>query len=516
MVLGFLLSIMNISFNSIAPTLFLVVEARFGLSTLQNYENILRNQPLGAQLSFVWRLVLVSTIALPIILSAAYKTFTGGESVMAVDPSNYVEDSSYYGMFALPGLQTLGQKTGTTLFANATLDFAQLSSPYSNGTDPPLPLGVQPYGFNILSLDDDRTALLDIPQPRYISAVQNLLAQGESWRMTASVFATVATFNHSREIDPVAYEAFFTDFCTAAKASSGAFSHMSMMNNKSIVLVDHASPGDQTLQYIGVTKDPGINYLPACDQFIEDALLYDLNRQLCEGTWSITRRNFQLVGGSCSGTALPLEKQLVITDSSMFLGVWYMSSLVELVGPFGGSRDQSKWLKRSMATATAAMVWSRITILDSAENIVQSDPMPLQVSQRTLETGENLTYEDVGLIYHVNDTVLYIRPTLYKSALLYFVLGLQPFLMVLMSVAIILLHHVPVGKGFGLISILSGISTESLKSLSGASLSGELTRAVPLEIIPVQNNGQSAIQYSAKDPHSTPRNGFLKRAVVYH
>lgn len=52
-VVGFLLSIMNLSLNSVVPTLFLLLEARFGPSTLQNYDGITRNQILGSRLSLV-------------------------------------------------------------------------------------------------------------------------------------------------------------------------------------------------------------------------------------------------------------------------------------------------------------------------------------------------------------------------------------------------------------------------------------------------------------------------------
>ena len=42
-VIGFLLSIMNLCMMRVAPTLFLILEARWGNSCLQNYESLLRN-----------------------------------------------------------------------------------------------------------------------------------------------------------------------------------------------------------------------------------------------------------------------------------------------------------------------------------------------------------------------------------------------------------------------------------------------------------------------------------------
>ncbi|KAL8737747.1 MAG: hypothetical protein Q9181_001375 [Wetmoreana brouardii] len=161
-VLGFLLGIMNLCLGSVAPTTFLHLEARYGSSTLQNYNGILRN-----------------------------------ESTKEIDVTTYIRNTSYYGMFAPPGLQLLGEKTGVSLFSNATLPFAVTSS-QQNGSEPPLPTDAQAYGFNILLLNNESAAVLDIPQPSYVSAVQSLLAGGESWNISAPVFATVAAYNHSR------------------------------------------------------------------------------------------------------------------------------------------------------------------------------------------------------------------------------------------------------------------------------------------------------------------------------
>ena len=145
-----------------------------------------------------------------------------------------------------------------------------------------------------------------------------------------------------------------------------------------------------------------------------------MNRQLCNGTWSITRGGIELVDGSCTGMALPEDKQLIITNNKLFLGVWYMSSLAEFLGRFATTRNQSVWEGPYMATAMAAMLWSRITALNSAAN--EGDP---HVASGIFA---GTTYENAGLVYPVNDTVTYIRPTLRKSSLLYTVLMLQPLL----------------------------------------------------------------------------------------
>ncbi|KAL8877243.1 MAG: hypothetical protein Q9192_008710, partial [Flavoplaca navasiana] len=241
-VLGFLLGIMNLCLGSVIPMFFLLLEARFGPSTLQNYNGILRKEVFGSRLSWFWRIMLSLVLALPLGLSVAYKTFTGGESVETVDVATFIGNTSYLDMFAPPGLQVLGQRTGISLFSNATLPFAVAAA-----DQVPLPTLQQPYGFNMLLLNNESAAALDIPQPDYVSAVQALLAGGESWNYSSPVLATVATYNHSRSRDPELFEADFKEICDAARASSGAYTNMTMMNEWIMVLVNRPSPGDQTM-----------------------------------------------------------------------------------------------------------------------------------------------------------------------------------------------------------------------------------------------------------------------------
>ncbi|CAO1605979.1 hypothetical protein XANCAGTX0491_009479 [Xanthoria calcicola] len=481
----------------------------FGTSTLQNYNGILRNEITTSGLSSWWRIILSMLVALPLALSVAYKTFTGGESVKTIDASAYIGNTTYYGMFAPPGLQLLGEKKGTgiSLFSNATLPFAMATS-LQDGSEPPLPAHAQPYGFNVLLLNDESSALLDAPHPNYVTVVQTLLAGGESWTITAPVSATVATLNHSRSQDPDAFEEHFYSFCEAAEASSGAYTHMTAVDGWSVVLLNHASPGDQTLQYIGLTPDPGIEHMPSCSEFFPYAKLYDVNRQFCRGTWSITRGGIQLVNGSCSGHALPPDGQEIIVHNRLFLGVAYMSSLVELLAPFVTTRNNSKWTSPYMATGVAAMLWSRISVVNS--------PLSQDKSFITPKKLARLTPEEAGLVYPLNDAVFYRRPTLRKSGLLYFVLGIQPLLVVSILILIAsVFHSTPLDKGFGLISILSGIDRRSLDVLAGAALSGELKKRVKLVMRPVANDQKGAMVYYVT-ASSRIANGELVPAIPYH
>ena len=513
-VLGFLLSVMNLCLDSVTPTLFLHLEAKIGPSKLQNYDGILRNQMFASRVDFTWRLVLGFMLALPLGLSIAYKKFTGGESVKFVNAIDY-GIAPYYGMFAPPGLQSKDSKTGIQLFSNATLPFTVASSTDSiNGAEPPIPVFPRAYGYNILLLNDESTAMLDIPGPDYVSAVQSLLALGESWSLTASVFGTVANLNHSKEADPDGYNSTFMDLCVAAEESSGAYADIDIFDGKRLVLLDHASPGNQSSQYIGFapstyTPVPGYNGLP-CSDFSPYATLYDVTRQPCRGTWSVTRGGIELVDGSCNGIILPPEQQMVVTNNNMFLDFFFLPSLVELLGPFADARNQSDWAGPYMATGVAAMLWSRMTNLHGVN--LSRTSKPWKVSN-----GTTFSNEDIGIIYSTNDSVFYTRPTLRKSGLLYGVLAIQPLLTIAALLLTAIFHSTPLDKGFGLVSILSGINRRSLDAFSGAALSGELTKDVKLEICPYQDNRKGTIEYHVV-PHSSTkvRNGRLVRNTVYH
>ncbi|KAG8527789.1 uncharacterized protein KY384_007943 [Bacidia gigantensis] len=516
-VLGFLLGIMQLCLTSITPAIFLLLEARFGSSSLQNYQGILRNQVLSSGLGYAWRVILALMIILPLGLSIAYKTFVGGQSMMTVNAKDYIKEASaasYYGMFAPPGLQLLGEKTGVSLFSNATIPYAVASSPPA-GPEPPFPSGYQASGFNVLILSNESTALLDIPEPSYVSAVQSLLAGGESWNITASVSATIGTFNHSRTQDPKAFADFFDDLCEDAKDSSGAINHLSMLNNYAVDLIDHASPGDQSLQYVSLSPDPGITHQSSCSNLSNYVQPHDVTRQQCKGTWSITRGGIQLVDGSCDKGILPLEKQQPITNNTkgLFPGVWFMPSLAEFLGPFAVERNASVWKGSYLATSMAAMLWSRVTAANSAINLdPQSGSSVLQ------HEYHNYTYQDVGLYYPVDDHILYIRPTLRRSPWLYVVLAIQPVLTVGILALTLLLHSTPVDKDFGLISILAGVDRGSLDTLAGATLSGKLSKSVKLVMQPKVEIGAAKIEYSVLPASVAGRmkNGRLNPRTVYY
>ena len=528
-VIGFLLSIMNLCLASISPTLFLLLEARFGSSTLQNYDAILRNKPFGSRLSILWRAALGLMLVLPIGLSVAYKAFTGGQSTLEVDSMDYIRNTTYYGMFSVPGLSSLS--LGVSIFLNATLPFQVASSLRLNGSDPPLPTFPQPYGYNVLLLNQTSTAVLDILQPDYIVEVQKLLAIGESWTVTAPVIGTVATLSDSKTEDPTGFNSSFISACEGSGESpwKWSFTNDDMYTQWFLSLLDGKVLSDQSAQYIVISpaEVQATNLIPneICSNFTPYVQLYNVYRQQCQGTWSITWAGIQLTNGFCTDTTLPSDKQQMITWNDLMLGSFYIPSLIETLAPFsgGGARgNQSSWMNPSMATSVAAMLWARIVTINIPKSF-NSAEVDMSAYAWTTESNTNLTYRDIDLYYPINQTaqsIFYIRPTLQKSGKLYLVFAIQPLLIVIVLGLTGLFHSVPLSKGFGLVSILSGANRETLDILAGASLSGELTQPVKLTMLPMQSGERSQnseIEYQTKVLSKAPdRNGKLVRNIKYY
>ncbi|KAK0382422.1 hypothetical protein CLIM01_00235 [Colletotrichum limetticola] len=145
-VVEFLLSITSLCLGSVAPNLFILIEARFGESTIQNYDGLLRNKPTASRLGMSWRVALILMLALPIALSVAYKTFTVGENRMDIDSFDYISNKTYYGMFQPPGILLFN---GVSRFFNATTAFREATKLSSNGPEPPFPTLPSTYGYNI-------------------------------------------------------------------------------------------------------------------------------------------------------------------------------------------------------------------------------------------------------------------------------------------------------------------------------------------------------------------------------
>ena len=197
-----------------------------------------------------------------------------------------------------------------------------------------------------------------------------------------------------------------------------------------------------------------------------------------------------------------------------------MASLLEMIGPFARNRKGSPWEIPAKATSVAAIMWSRIAavsttlgLLDGAITPASEHTAPLNIARAPY--GDT-TISDAGLFSKLEDEVTYARPTLRKEPWLYFVLTIQPSLTLLELGLTLMFHSTLIDKGFGLISILSGVSRSSLDVLRGASLSGRLKQNVKLIMEPKHQELRGFIEYNIRPANERgAHNGKLQKKATY-
>ncbi|KAJ9660279.1 hypothetical protein H2198_002587 [Neophaeococcomyces mojaviensis] len=183
--ISFFLSVMSQNMKRIMPKILLMLEARWGRSILQNYQAILMNGSLGSHVDNIWRLVLNLLILLPIGLGVAYKQFLNGSSSIKINPNL----NGYYGL-NFPSLGDFAPMNNSIyLMMNVAAEFMTASSndlvPF-----PPFRLPA-PFGHNLLLLNNESAAVLDIPMTQYIESMQKEIGTNETWRLSASVNANL-------------------------------------------------------------------------------------------------------------------------------------------------------------------------------------------------------------------------------------------------------------------------------------------------------------------------------------
>lgn len=476
-VVGFLLSVMNLCLGRVVPFLFLLLECRFGRSKLQNYDGILLNQVFKPRLNVIWRIILLATLALPIALSVGYKKFQlGGTSSFTIDATSITGLPALYGLFSVPQINTVrGNNMALSLYFNATLPFRVASSPpigqNGPGPEPPLPGDFpQAYGANTMLLSKESTVMLDMPQNTRLMALQEWLYDGESLDISANVHGSVTVRNTTIAVkdDP--------EFASACFNGTMALVRLDLFLGYSVHLLSPASTADQSHIWVGLVphnseaKPLETDFPDKCTRFSDYAKRYDMSRQECQGSWSVTRGGTQLTSGVCNGMKLARLQQSVYAINTFFLGNSWLPILAESIGLFATQRNQSAWFDPVMTTTVATMLWSSAVGLNGPGNFLNQSTSHIYGQ---LE-GRDVTMQEAGILYPLEEVITSTRRTLVKSGWLYFVLAVQPLLMLATIVASMLMISTPIDRGFGLVSILAGIERNSLEVLEGASLSGKL------------------------------------------
>ena len=473
-------------------------------------------------------MVLLSLVVLPLGLSAAYKTFTGGHSTVELDASSSLSGNTF-GMYIPLGMYPIGLNNGISVMLNATLPFVQYSavpidqSISPNVTyfvdpklEPPLPTVPKTYGHNILSINDSVTAVLDTPSSEWIQRVQSTLQVLETVNITAPVSAVVTTYNSSadahRELqqphDP------FWDYYDG----HGGLKTNENYNGWNLgFLFNHwmqykgQSDRDQTWCFVGFVPYGSNQQL---SDFASNARMYSTRRGTCMATYTISTVGMQLAEATCDDNedVTNVQYQQIIRQNQLVLQEFFLPTLSELFGEFKRARNESAWFERTVTTVVATMYWARLAVIDGPSSRYFGRSGFLYNDTE----GQSHWSMDWGLNYTANAQMSSTRSTLRRSSMLYAVLALQPTLTVIAVFVYMILSPVPLGQGFGIVALLAGADIHSLGVLRGAAYSGKLKKKVGVQVAVLDeaDGTEPTIQYSAVSGAVTTRSR-LKRRVRY-
>ena len=459
-VIGFLMSVMTLCVKRLAPTLFLILEAQWGSSNLQNYNAILTNSMWLSQTALLWRTILFILVLLPLGLSAAYKQFAVGGTSTAIIQNRPAGD---YGLVAAPLGNINTMNNSIYLMINANLPFMTASS--SDSVLPPFADLPKAYGYNTLLLSNTSAALLDMPVPANVTSIQQSLKENESWQISASVNATVTRYNTSGEVRN-------DTFWQNAFNQSGNLSSFQLFNADSGynlgLLLPRDTGTDGAYCLIGDYKDKSKVYWlefdsdynsPNSRSFRSAAMMFNTRREKCTGTWRVTRSNISLVDGSCTD---PLTNQSIMNGNQPYpmdaLPVLYHS-----LGQYSITREGSPWRLPAFTTSVATMHWARLIWMN-------------QYQSSAFASNSEIYYQAT------DEVIASTNLTMRDPWLLYLVLSIQPLLAIILFSLALLFYSTPIHKGFGLVAILAGINRDSLGSVQGAALSGKLVEPIRMNI----------------------------------
>jgi len=464
---------------------------------------ILRDNKLSRQTSFPIRLALIFLFALPLALSACYKQFIDGETTVASANSGII----HFGLSGPPGLYAGG---GRALFVNATSAFYTGRIDVMTD-DPPEDSS---YGFNMHTINNTVTAMLDVPVHSNMSDLQRKLKPDQSLILSAAVNATFARLNStpdSTERKDPEYWKDMTKFLGSKKLDvdtspssrrrpygwGGFFEIWNAWVDSSLVFMSYYN---ETLN----------------ETFYDKAIGFNIYRGTANATWRISYNSIILLNASnfdtdyspdthyperigpnqCRWKTTNPNSQKVIYCGWVSLGQDYDHEvpdylLSQVFGPNRTVSPVSVWVP-----ILAAMGWSSTVLKYESQGVV--DP--------------NLQYLLQTPPYEASTTTTTLR----RHWGLYVVLGIQPVLVLLVVIAQLLLESHYITTRFSLVALLAGVRHESLAVLKGASYSGELVEPVVVAFAvdkkdgheDLGSNDEPAIAYTLRPKVSHARAGW--------
>lgn len=472
-VVGFLLGIMNLCTLTILPYAFLLIEARFGPSRLQNFEAILAGSVVTGHASPHWRMAAIFLIGLPLGLSVAYKRFLGGRS--SADLSGRNDMGAEYGI-GFPRVGTWEPGNDAIYLGVTSMAPFRSMSELGQATYPDESQFPIAYGYNILLLNDDSAAILDTPTPSYLSRIRSRISGNETWHIEASVDAYIATYNISS--DRFTQDDSFWWDAASQYGLSSVYTYQ-MENDVSYMFLGTMVCSKNHQMYYGIYPSSTISYYsalvsyptpseysdPVYDEFRGRAQLYDIRRGRCLGTWDINTTSILLTGGSCDDPEHSSADSSILDRSIMW--PYYVDALPPLVTTYEKFVHPpiSRWLNATNVVSIANMYWARAVFMIN----------------RTADA--NTTFARPYIL--TGETVISVRGSLRADVLLYLVLAVQPIITCFGFLITIWLYKVPIGPGFGTTAILAGLDVSTARLVKGAALSGKLETPLRLEIMSI-------------------------------
>lgn len=360
----------------------------------------------------------------------------------------------------------------------------------------------QPYGYNTLLLSNDSAAILDIPTKAYVARAQAEMANspGEEWSLTASVNAYVAVRNIESDF-PTNDDTWTNDLEDSVELAWGGLSAGDLYEGNGISIgLMPAGNNDQC--FIGVYPNSTVGagfedfYKPNKDSdfaaFRPYAHQFDISRKRCSGQWKLNSTSIVLLGGSCDLNSN--VNSSILQDQSMVPYPFdYMPQLHYVYTGFADSESQivfpitNPWLDATYAVSVVTTWWARALYM--------------------LYGTQGSTQQYDGIYNATDEVIISTRPTLKAMPLLYVVLAVQPVITLTALLVAAALYSVPLGRGFGMVSVLSGFDPSASRNIEGAGLSGKLNKQMSLQVVTERSDldQDAKVVYRLTDPK--PRAG---------
>ncbi|KAF2123118.1 hypothetical protein BDV96DRAFT_561991 [Lophiotrema nucula] len=219
-------------------------------------------------------------------------------------------------------------------------------------------------------------------------------------------------------------------------------------------------------------------------------MMFTVTRTLCHASWTINKTSIRLDSGQCENRlqdGLRVATDVLDNDLLAPFPLDVLPLLSKAIGNLEKLHPNSTWRMPTYVSSVVMSYWARAVFM-----------IPLLPNTRFVDVSYG----------PMNEETSSTRATLKSQPGLYVILGIQPVLGISAYFIGLALYRIPIGPGFGLISILAGVDRGTLDVLNGAALSGKAKEAVAVKVN-LSGAGADRIEYSMIPTANLPA-GTLK------